>query len=84
MRNRSFLPLLAVLLLLPTAASAQLRFQPPLPASRLTTLPLFLRATPFRIAIADTVRRRSDWQEGFWMGAATGAALGTRVAATYG
>jgi hypothetical protein len=84
MRNRYLLSLSIGLLLLPTAASAQLRFQPPQPFSRLDTRPLRLRESPYRVAIADTLRRQSYWQTGFWMGAATGAALGVLFAATYG
>lgn len=80
MRNRSLFPLLSALLLLPTAASAQLRFQPPPPASRLHLLPApageVLRVVP----VADTLGRRpSYWKTGFWLGLATGVALGTLV-----
>ncbi len=77
MLNRSVLPLWAVLLLIPSAASAQLRFQPPPPAFRLDARPLTLREPFYPFAIADTVHRQTYWQDGWWTGVAIGAVLGT-------
>lgn len=84
MRNISSLSLLTAFLLFPTVAGAQMRFQPPPHSSRLDTRPVQLLEPPYRVAIADSVRRASYWREGFWMGAATGAALGVLFAATFG
>lgn len=80
MRNRSSLSLLTALLFLPTAASAQLRFEPPPPSSRLDTRVRPPREVLRLVPIADTLRRRpSYWKTGFWLGVATGVALGTLV-----
>jgi len=85
MRNRSLLPLLTALLLLPTAASAQLRFQPPPPSSRLDTRVPMPREALRLVPVADTLRRRpSYWQTGFWMGAAGGTIFGMLAGLTYG
>jgi|CXWL01.1.fsa_nt_gi multidrug efflux pump subunit AcrB len=80
MGKRTSLSLLIALLLLPTVASAQVRYQPPQRISRLETRPLKLRESPYRIAIADSVRRESYWQKGLWIGVVTGVILGTVVA----
>jgi ABC-type nitrate/sulfonate/bicarbonate transport system permease component len=80
MRNRSLLPLLTVLLLVPTAASAQLRFQPPPPSSRLDLRAQPSGEVPRVVPVADTLMRRPTyWKTGFWLGVATGVALGTLV-----
>ena len=79
MRNRLLLALLAALSLAPSAAIAQLRFQPPQPFSRLDTRPLHRRESPYRIAIADSVRRETYWQNGWWTGFGLGMLLGTVV-----
>lgn len=80
MRDCSPLPLLIALVLLPTVAGAQV----PQQLSRLDTRPRSLPEARYRVAIADSARRQSYWQNGFWMGAATGAALGALFAATNG
>jgi ABC-type nitrate/sulfonate/bicarbonate transport system permease component len=80
MRNRSLLSLLVVLLLLPIAAPAQLRFQPPPPSSRLDTRVQPATNALRLVPVADTLGRRpSYWKTGFWLGVATGVALGTIV-----
>lgn len=80
MRNRALFPLLTVLLLVPTAASAQLRFQPPPPASRLDTRAPMPSGALRLVPVADTLRRRpSYWQAGWWTGVAVGALLGTAI-----
>ena len=79
MRNRLLLALLVALSLAPTAASAQLRFQPPRQYSRLDTRPLKLRESPYRVALANSVRRETYWQNGWWTGFGLGMLLGTAV-----
>ena len=77
MRNRLLLALLVALSLAPTAASAQLRFQPPQQHSRLDTRPLKLRESPYRVALADSVRRETRWKDGLFVGVGIGLVLGT-------
>ena len=77
MRNRLLLALLVALSLAPTAASAQLRFQPPRQYSRLDTRPLKLRESPYRVALADSVRRETRWKDGLFVGVGIGLVLGT-------
>ena len=76
MRNRSSLSLLIGLLLLPTAACAQVRFPPPQQFSSLDTRPLPLPETRYRIAIADSVRRETRWKDGLLVGVGIGVVLG--------
>lgn len=76
MRKRTSLSLWIGLLLLPAAASAQIRFQPPQQFSRLDTRPLQLRESPYRIAIADSARRETRWKDGLLVGVGIGVVLG--------
>ena len=79
MRIRVQLSLLLALLLVPTVAGAQVRYQPPQQFSRLDTRPLQLLESPYRIALADSLRRESYWQNGWWTGFGLGMLLGTVV-----